>query len=351
MTINERKQGGITILQAQGRLDSTSAPDMDRCMSKLIDGGAMQVFIDLSGLEYVSSAGLRVLLSAAKRIKQAQGKLALASPSPQVRQVFNMAGFSSILPIFETIDDALGSCTSTAPRTEPVNMDHCMLSAAEEIFLLSLDESRGLIKPIPTFALDYALGAALLMELSLCDRIDTDLTTLKVISTEPTGNPLLDDTLQKLQEKSEPQLTSFWLKLVTEREGQLAERVLAQLIRKGMLKQENRRILWVFEVHRYSLMNNRDVKEVRTRLRELILSDDIPDPRDVVLISLGKACLLLNDLFTPKEYESRAHARIDALARLDLIGHEMANAILDIENAMAAISTPIMQYPPVFRLT
>lgn len=257
MTINERKQDGITILQAEGRLDSTTASDMD----------------------------------------------------------------------------------------------HCILSAAEEILLLSLDESRGLIKPIPTFALDYAMGAALLMELSLCNRIDTDLTTLKVISTKPTGNALIDDMLQKLQEKPEPQLTSFWLKQVTEPEGQLAELVLAQLIRKGILKQENRRILWVFEVHRYSLMNDCDVKEVRARLRELILSDDIPDPRDAVLISLGKACGLLNDLFTPEEYESRAQARIDALARLDLIGHEMANAILDIETAMAAISTPIMQYPPVFKFT
>jgi hypothetical protein len=298
----------------------------------------------LSGLEYVSSAGLRVFLSAAKRMRQAQGKLALASPAPQVQQVFDMAGFTSILPIFTTIAEALASfsCTSAARSQETMNAVQGTLSAAEEIFLLSLDDSRGVVKPIPAFALDYALGASLLMELALCNRIDTDLTTLKVTSTEPTGNPLLDDTLRKLQEKPEPQLTSFWLKQLTQRNEQLVERVLDQLIRKGILKQENRRILWVFEVHRYSLLNDCDVKEVRTRLRELILSDEIPDPRDVMLISLGKACRLLNDLFAPDEYATRARARIDALARLDLIGHQMADAIHDIEDAMASIAVPIM---------
>ncbi len=347
MTISEKKQGNITILQMNGRLDATSAPEMTRHISDLIGGGTLHIVLDLSGLEYVSSAGLRVFLSAAKRMRQVQGKLALANPVTQVRQVFDMAGFSTILPIFTTTAEALGGFTSatSACGQKPMNTVQGVqgaLSAAEEIFLLSLDESRGVVKPIPAFALDYALGAALLMELALCNRIDTDLTTLKVISTEPTGNPLLDDTLRKLQEKSEPQLTSFWLKQLTKRDEQLVERVLDQLIRKGILKQENRKILWVFELHRYSLLNDCDVKEVRTRLRELILSDDIPDPRDVMLISLGKACRLLNDLFSPDEYETRVRARIDALARLDLIGHQMADAIHDIEDAMASISAPIM---------
>lgn len=217
-----------------------------------------------------------------------------------------------------------------------------MLSFAEEIFLLALDDKQGIIKLLPVSALDYALAGALLMDLALQDRIDTDLTSLSVTNTKPTGDPILDDTLRDLQQKPEPQPASFWLKYFADQSKRIQERVLARLIQKGILKQENRRILWVFEVRRYPLMDNHEVKEVKTRLRELILSDDIPDPREVVLINLGNACRLLDDLFTPAEYE-QVRSRITALARLDLIGQEMAKSIREIERTMAiAMSMTMM---------
>ncbi|MFZ2655695.1 MAG: anti-sigma factor antagonist [Victivallales bacterium] len=339
MTINQRKEGDVTILQVQGRLDSTTAQDADRSLATLIGGGTLEVVLDLSGLEYVSSAGLRVFLSAAKRMKQAHGKLALASPAPQVKQVLDIAGFSTFLPIFATMAEAVGSCTTAVAQPEPANTALVKLTVAEEILLLALDDKSGVIKPVPSFALDYALAAALLAELELSDRIDTDLKILKLISPAPTGEPLLDETLLELQQKTETQPTSFWLERLTIRKKHIEERVLAQLVRKGILKQENRRILWVFKTHRYPLMDDREVKEVRTRLRELILSDDIPDPRDVVLISLGNACRLLDDLFTPKEKE-RVHSRITALARLDLIGDQLATSIQEIERTLAISSIP-----------
>ena len=217
-----------------------------------------------------------------------------------------------------------------------------MLSFAEEIFLLALDDKQGVIKPLPVSALDYALAGALLMDLALQDRIDTDLTSLSVTNTEPTGDPILDDTLRDLQQKPEHQPTSYWLKYFANQSKSIQERVLARLIQKGILKQENRRILWVFEVRRYPLLDNHEVKEVKTRLRELILSDDIPDPREVVLINLGNACRLLDDLFTPAEYE-QVRSRITALARLYLIGQEMAKSIREIERTMAiAMSMTMM---------
>lgn len=341
MTITESKQGNITILLVQGRLDATTGSDLDRHLGTLIGGGALHVVLNLSGLEYVSSAGLRVFLSAAKRMKQAQGKLALASPGPQVQQILDVAGFSSVLPVFASLVEAIGkSADAEASTPEPLPGVHGMLSVAEEIFLLALDDSQGLTKRLPTFALDYALAAALLMELALRDRVDTDLTTLKVTSVVPTGDPLLDETLLELQKQAKPQLTSFWLERLTIREGQIGERVLARLVKKGLLKQENRRILWVFNVRRYPLIDDREVKEVRTRLRELILSDEIPDPRELVLISLGNACRLLEDLFPAKEFTTQVQTRIAALARLDLIGQAMGKCIREIENAMAVMSMP-----------
>lgn len=110
MNISESKQGNVTILQAQGKLDSMSSPELDKRLTGLVESGIRQIAVDLTGIDYVSSAGLRVFLSAAKRLKQAQGKLALANPSAQVQQIFDIAGFANILPIFKTINEAVGAC-------------------------------------------------------------------------------------------------------------------------------------------------------------------------------------------------------------------------------------------------
>lgn len=110
MNISESKQNTVTILKLQGKLDATSAPELDKRLSSLVDSGTKQVALDLVGLEYVSSAGLRVFLSAAKRLKQAHGKLALANLSAQVQQIFDIAGFESVLPVFKTINEAVNAC-------------------------------------------------------------------------------------------------------------------------------------------------------------------------------------------------------------------------------------------------
>ena len=110
MNISESKQGNVTILKAQGKLDATSSPELDKRLTSLVESGTRQIALDLAGLDYVSSAGLRVFLSAAKRLKQAQGKLALANLSAQVQQIFDIAGFESILPVFKTVNKAVAAC-------------------------------------------------------------------------------------------------------------------------------------------------------------------------------------------------------------------------------------------------
>lgn len=111
MNISESKHGNVTILQVQGKLDAVSSPELDKRLVSLVESGTTQITLDLVGLDYVSSAGLRVFLSAAKRLKQAHGKLALANLSTQVQQIFDIAGFESILPVFKTVNEAVQACT------------------------------------------------------------------------------------------------------------------------------------------------------------------------------------------------------------------------------------------------
>lgn len=95
----EEKQNDVVILGLHGRLDSVTAPVVEQRLLSLIDGSHRQIIVDCAELAYISSAGLRVFLMAAKRVTQRKGKLIFTSLNDEVRQVFDLTGFSSILHI------------------------------------------------------------------------------------------------------------------------------------------------------------------------------------------------------------------------------------------------------------
>ena len=106
MTIVQRERDGVMELSISGRLDAVSAVEADRDFSSVIDAGHENLLVNLGSLDYISSAGLRVLLVVAKRIQQNGGKVVLCSLSPNVREVFEISGFSSIFKIFATDNEA-----------------------------------------------------------------------------------------------------------------------------------------------------------------------------------------------------------------------------------------------------
>ena len=99
MELTEDKEGGVTVLALGGRLDAGSAAGVEQRVLALIDGGADRLVFDCETLDYISSAGLRILLMAAKRLAPPRGKLALAALKPQVRDVLEIAGFANLFAI------------------------------------------------------------------------------------------------------------------------------------------------------------------------------------------------------------------------------------------------------------
>jgi anti-anti-sigma factor len=97
MRIGEEKDGRALVIAPEGRVDSVSSGELERLVVSRIDAGEKRLVLDLSGVEYISSAGLRVLLMAAKRLKEPPGGLVLCGMGPSVRTVLELAGF---LPLF-----------------------------------------------------------------------------------------------------------------------------------------------------------------------------------------------------------------------------------------------------------
>jgi anti-sigma B factor antagonist len=109
LQIAEERHGETLVLRPSGRLDRTTSPELERVLLGQIEGGAVRLLIDLAGIDYVSSAGLRVLLVAGKRTKAAQGALALCGLKPAIREVFEISGFASLFPIHPDAAAALAA--------------------------------------------------------------------------------------------------------------------------------------------------------------------------------------------------------------------------------------------------
>ena len=107
MEINQEAAGSALVLVPTGRIDSSNARQFEEAVVKALDGGATNVLLDLGGLAYISSAGLRVILMAAQKLKAKGGALRLCSLAPMILEVFEVSGFSKLIPIHKDRGDGL----------------------------------------------------------------------------------------------------------------------------------------------------------------------------------------------------------------------------------------------------
>ena len=107
MEIDHKVENGILIIVISGRLDAAAAAIAEGEINKALEGEQNRLLFDLSALEYLSSGGLRVILSAAKEIRKREGKVALAALTQYVYEIFEVSGFSAMLPIKDSVEEGL----------------------------------------------------------------------------------------------------------------------------------------------------------------------------------------------------------------------------------------------------
>ena len=107
MEIIEKKIGSITIIALGGRLDAYASSDVEQKLNALVDADEVRLVVNLERLDYISSSGLRVLLTSLKKVRKREGDIKLACMKPLIKEVFDVAGFSQLFSIYDLEDVAV----------------------------------------------------------------------------------------------------------------------------------------------------------------------------------------------------------------------------------------------------
>jgi len=110
--VNAGKNREWLILYVKGRIDAVTSPEFEKKLTDWIDEGEIHLIVDFGGLEYISSAGLRSVLGTAKRLKARDGSLVVSDLRDTVKEVFDISGFSTIIPISDTVEGAINGKNS-----------------------------------------------------------------------------------------------------------------------------------------------------------------------------------------------------------------------------------------------
>lgn len=201
------------------------------------------------------------------------------------------------------------------------------LSLAEELLLITLDDESGkLLDSIKPFSFDIAIAASLIMELTLKGKLDTDAKKVFVVSSEATGDAILDQALAAIVAEKNSLSTSDWLSRFARHGATLSEKIIESLVNKGVVQMVEKRLLWVLKTRAYPATSGIEEREVKSRIMQLLNNDEIPNPSDALLIGLLRATEIMSRLLSSSELV-RLQNRIDQIANLEEINRSLSASV------------------------
>lgn len=209
-----------------------------------------------------------------------------------------------------------------------------MITVAEEMLLLVLDDNSGTFITEPDININYALAGAVLADLALKNKIQADETRLFVLDGAKAGDPVQDAVLERITEDTEVHDAAYWVAEIGQRGDEVREHLLDALVERGILKRVEEKVLWVFETRRYPMVDGREEREVKKRILDTLLSDGPAAPEDAVIISLVDACNLFRQILGDRELDN-LEARIAEIADADVIGHAVSETIRQVRASVA----------------
>ena len=204
-----------------------------------------------------------------------------------------------------------------------------LLSMPEELILMLLNEESGYFHQVPGWDLNCAVIGAVLAELSLESRIDTDMESLFVLDETETGNSALDPILKEIAGEPEQRNAQYWIERLAPRADSIIDLTLDRLVSLKVLEYHDGDF-WTLSRNVEQTVLFGDSQEgtgiqfVKTRISRAIFNNEIPDPRDVIIICLINTCDVFRFMF---QLDDEAEERIEFICNMDLIGQSIATAV------------------------
>lgn len=232
-------------------------------------------------------------------------------------------------------------------------IENQQLSLLDEFILMLLNEESGYFYQIAAHKMNCAVIGAALAELSLLLRVDTDVESLLLLDATETGNPSLDLILKEIADEPVQHNAQYWIEKLLKHAETVTDLTLENLSDLGILEHHEGDFWTVAPGKLYTAGNSDDGtigQFIRTRIGKDIFSDDIPHPRDIIIICLIETCDIFPFMF---KLDEKAEERIKLICRMDLIGRSMADAVAEnINNPLLASSHIGKKIPrvPLYRL-
>ena len=228
------------------------------------------------------------------------------------------------------------------------------LGLPAEFLLTLLNEKTGYFHQVPGWHLNCAVAGAALAELSLQARVDTDLSQMILLDDEPVGEPVLDFVLAQIVAESDERTAQYWVERLAQHANLMIDLTLDRLQQLQLLEHHDGGF-WTrtssYRVGKHVLDGDEaECDDVTARIEKCIVLDHIPDPRDIILVSLAASCDVLRFIF---ELNDADEERIQLICQMDLIGRAITGAVS--ENIVGGLAhrsslTRVIPRLPVRRL-
>ena len=203
------------------------------------------------------------------------------------------------------------------------------LSLTEELMLMLINEENGYFHQVPGWSLNCAVVGAILAELSLHNRIDTTMDLLFAVDDSKTGDPILDPILEEIANEHGRFNAQYWIEHFIDRAESIIDETLDRLENRQILRHLEGGYWVVISSHRYAQPQDQAEEGhagqyIKNRIGKVIFTDEIPDPRDILIICLIETCDVFRYIF---ELDEASEARIELICRMEVIGRSIGEAV------------------------
>jgi len=209
-----------------------------------------------------------------------------------------------------------------------------MFSIAEELFLLSVHEKKHSLSFSSNYEVDYALAGALLAELLLLEKIKINEEGRVEISPEAEADdPLLAIIWKKIKKEKRPRKINYWIRLFGQDQKKVKDQIIENLIQKNVIAVKNKKFLWI-PYKEYTQQDTTAKFFSKEMLRLVVFAKEKSGDHSIILLSLVRACDLLDHLFTIDEIAA-AKTRVNELVKNEILGNSVMATIQKISDAAA----------------